>query len=329
MTTGYKFGHSQITGHPGVDWSRAASYLVGLHKRSVHSVDLVDISDIEANLAFKDRLLEARSIDGLSDEDKALAEELASADGVDISHLPGGENYRVSVVSSSNPLGLPGNFWALVTDASEGALVAALMRTVETEGGAELEFKGPDGEDWLPLADLSVIQDYNIVGVLPNAEKLYKNLDRDNTLGVISDYHLDPDGPLPTMDQLEVLRPKDMPEPRGADDPYWERTGESYEEYANRYNVFDLPGGDAPTEEEAEEVTEEVTEDVEDVEEDSVPEAEEDSEEEPLTAALTLDSARDLPDAIAAALLNSDLRWYVERRVAALGLDADLPWQKN
>jgi hypothetical protein len=320
MKTGYKFGHSHITGHPEVDWSRAASYLVSLHKRSVHSIDLLDISDIEENLAFKDRLLEARSIDGLSPEDRALAEELASADGVDISYLPGGENYRVSMVSESNPLGLPGNFWALVVDASEGALVAALMRTVDTENGTELEFKGPDGVDWLPLADLSVIQDYNIVGVLPDAEELYKNFDRNNNLGVISDYNLSPDGPIPTMAQLEVLRSKEMPEPRGADDPYWERTGESYEEYANRYNVFDLSGIDSAEEEEEE--------DPPSVEEEEEAAPEED-EKEGITAALTLDSARDLPDAIAAALLNSDLRWYVERRVAALGIEAELPWQKS
>jgi hypothetical protein len=243
---------------------------------------------------------------------------LASADGVDISYLPGGENYRVSMVSESNPLGLPGNFWALVVDASEGALVAALMRTVDTENGTELEFKGPDGVDWLPLADLSVIQDYNIVGVLPDAEELYRYFDRNNNLGVISDYNLAPDGPIPNMAQLEVLRSKEMPEPRGADDPYWERTGESYEEYANRYNVFDLSGIDSAEEEEDEDPPSEG--------EEAVPE---EDEEEGITAALTLDSARDLPDAIAAALLNSDLRWWVEARVAALGLKASLPWQKN
>lgn len=340
MEPGYEFGHSRIVGNPEVDWSRAASYLTTLHKNSLRSNDDPEnASDLSENMAFRNSLLGARSIDGLSSEDRAMAEELAAADGVDISYFPGGENYRVSMVSTSNPLGLPGNFWALVTDASEGALVAALMRTIDTENGTELQFKGPEGEDWLPLEDLSVIQDYNIVGVLPNAEELYRNLDRDNTLGVISDYHLDPNGPLPTMGQLEVLPSKEIPEPRGADDPYWERTGESYEEHANRYDVF-TASGDAPTEEgeasteeeppaEEETPVEEAPTEEAPTEEEPDDEEEEEMDEEAVTAALTLDGPRDLEDAIAAALLNSDLRWYVERRVAALGLEAALPWQKS
>lgn len=48
-----------------------------------------------------------------------------------------------------------------------------------------------------------------------------------------------------------------------------------------------------------------------------------------MTASITLDSVDDLPLAIAAALRNKDLRWYVERRVEALGLDVDLPWVRG
>lgn len=51
--------------------------------------------------------------------------------------------------------------------------------------------------------------------------------------------------------------------------------------------------------------------------------------EDPLAASAVLNSVEDLPDAIAAAVLDPNLRWYVERRVAALGLEADLPWQKG
>jgi hypothetical protein len=46
------------------------------------------------------------------------------------------------------------------------------------------------------------------------------------------------------------------------------------------------------------------------------------------SAAVTLDSEEDLTAAISAAIEDPDLRWYVERRVEALGLEADLPWQR-
>lgn len=56
---------------------------------------------------------------------------------------------------------------------------------------------------------------------------------------------------------------------------------------------------------------------------------EEVEDEEPLAASVTLDSADDLTAAIAAAVEDPELRWYVERRVAALGLEASLPWQQD
>ena len=61
-------------------------------------------------------------------------------------------------------------------------------------------------------------------------------------------------------------------------------------------------------------------------EEDDEASSESDTVEEPLAASVTLASAEDLDAAIAAAAEDPDLRWYVERRVAALGLEADLPW---
>lgn len=65
----------------------------------------------------------------------------------------------------------------------------------------------------------------------------------------------------------------------------------------------------------------EVSEDVEDESEEEIV-----VDEEPLAASVTLNTVDDLTAAIAAANDDPDLRWYVERRVAALGLEASLPW---
>lgn len=65
---------------------------------------------------------------------------------------------------------------------------------------------------------------------------------------------------------------------------------------------------------------------LEDVEADDVEEVEPQEDEEPIAASVTLDTADDLVAAIAAAVENPELQWYVERRVAALGLAASLPW---
>lgn len=61
-----------------------------------------------------------------------------------------------------------------------------------------------------------------------------------------------------------------------------------------------------------------------DVEDDSVDSVE--AVEEPLAASITLNSADDLDSAIAAAAADPEIRWYVERRMQALGLEARLPW---
>lgn len=50
---------------------------------------------------------------------------------------------------------------------------------------------------------------------------------------------------------------------------------------------------------------------------------------EPLAASITLNRSEDLDAAISAALIDPEMRWYVERRVAALGLKADLPWLRG
>lgn len=274
--TGYQFGHSKILGNPGADWSHAASYLARLNGER-----LAAESGSEADeKAFRQRLTDARGIDDLSPDDRLLAEDLAAADGVDISYFPGGSNYQSSLVSATNPLGLPGDLWAMVTDAEEGALVAALVR-VTPDG--ELEVKWPDGYDWQPLNDLSSISDFNIVGVNPEAVDLFQNYDRDNTLGVISSYPLSDVGPFPTKGLIEIPMSKEIPEPRTEDDEYWENSGETY--------------GTKST--------------------------------SPVIASVVVTSAEDLDDAIAAAAEDPEVRWYVERRMKALGLEADLPWHKG
>lgn len=274
-STDYKFGHHKISGNPKADWSRASAYLDNLNVEKAEQLDPADVDDAALS-AFRDHLIEARGVDELPEAERALAADLAAADGVDISYFPGGENYRVSMVSSTNPLGLPGDLWALVTEPEEGAFVAALMRV--TVGG-ELEIKFPDGHDWMPLTDPTVISDYTIVGAMPEAIDLFNNYDRDNTLGVIGSYPLSDKGPFPSMAQLAVPMTKEIPEPRTEDDPYWTNSGQTY------------------------------------------------GEPRAISASATIiSSIDDLDEAISAAVADPDLRWYVERRVAALGLEADLPW---
>lgn len=274
---GYEFGHSSIIGDPGADWSHASSYLASLYKDRLEAESPLG-DNFEEDSRFRQSLTSVRGVDELSEEDQRLAQDLAESDGVDISYFPGGDNYRASLVSASNPLGLPGNLWALVADPSEGAFVASLMRVTD-EG--ELEIKFPDGYDWQPLTDPSVVSDYDIVGVTDDAVALFNNYDRDNTLGVIGSYPLSDKGPFPTQEQLSVPMSAEIPEPRTEDDEYWRNSGQSY------------------------------------------------SLVSPVTAAITVDSADDLDAAIAAAAQDPEIRWYVERRIRALGLEADLPWQEG
>jgi hypothetical protein len=274
-STGYKFGHYKIVGNPPADWSHAAAYLTSLYedRESGRAV----AGDLGAEQDYKKNLVAANGVSDLNEDDFATSQELAAADGVDISYFPGGTNYRATLASSANPLGLPGDLWALVGDAEEGALVGGLMRTIE---GGEVEVKFPDGHDWQPLSDPSVISDFNIVGVNPESVQLFKNYDRDNTLGVISSYPLSDTGPFPTMEQLQIPMSKEIPEPRTEDDPYWETSGETH---GNR----------------------------------------------PLVASVVVNSSEDLQEAIAAAVYDPDLRWYVERRIKSLGLEAALPWLRD
>lgn len=46
----------------------------------------------------------------------------------------------------------------------------------------------------------------------------------------------------------------------------------------------------------------------------------------PRTEVPTLSSIEDVPKAIQAALESPDIRWYVERRLGALGIETELPW---
>lgn len=280
---GYKFGHSTISGNPAADWSHAASYLARLNKEQLDT-ESPEGDNFDADTEFRGRLTAASGISELSQEDFDRAEELAAHDGVDISYFPGGDNYRVSLVSDANPLGLPGDLWAAVSDPSEGALVSALVRTTN-EG--ELEVKWPDGYDWQDLADPSVISDYDLVGVTADAVELFKNYDRDNTLGVIGSYPLSDTGPFPTQAHLEIPMSREIMEPRGPDDEYWANSGEVHGEPVER------------------------------------------SDDSMMDSAVVIEDEDDLEAAITAAIDDPDIRWYVERRVQALELEADLPWQKD
>lgn len=70
-------------------------------------------------------------------------------------------------------------------------------------------------------------------------------------------------------------------------------------------------------------------EDDDGVDDEAEVDAEVDADEEPLAASVQINSQDDLIAAIAVAVDDPDFRWYVERRVAALGLEASLPWQED
>lgn len=63
----------------------------------------------------------------------------------------------------------------------------------------------------------------------------------------------------------------------------------------------------------------------------------EEAPESPITAAVeellrdvpVITSAEDLPAAISAAADNPEIQWWVERRIKALGIEADLPWAND
>lgn len=278
-TSNQKFGNHAVTGNPKADWSHAASFLAGLHTKTLYGADLPaeDAPDLVRD--FRSRLLKVDGIDQLSEDDLTLVSSLAESVGADISHLPGGENYRVSTESPDNPLGLPGDLWAAVTEVEDGALVAALV----TVNDGELDVMVPGGRGWEPLNDLGVIDGYSLVGVTADAVDLYHNYDRDNTLGVISSYPIATTGPFPTEAQLSVPMPREIGPRRDAADEFWKNAGET-------------PGQVAY------------------------------SDEAMMASAVVIETEDDLQDAIAAAAADPDLRWYVERRVAALGIEASLPW---
>jgi hypothetical protein len=291
-TSSKKIGQYQITGDPSADWSHAAAVLAGWYAKSLYQDASVD-DPSEDDQAFRQRLLRATSIEELSGEDLALAKFLANQNDNDLSYWPGGENYRVSLTSATNPLGLPGDLWGAVGEAEDGALVSAL---VASSPSGELSIMLPGEEGWQPLIDLGIIEGDTMVGLLPDAVELFQKYDRDNTLGVIASYPLSEDGPFPSMDQLSVPMPTEIM-PLRENDP--RRASKAEEE------------PEVETEPEEEEL---------DVEE---------NDDTSVTASVTLDSVDDLTAAIAAAVEDPELRWYVERRVQALGLEASLPWRNS
>lgn len=290
-TNTQKIGHYQVTGDPGADWSHAAAVLAGWYAETLYQDETVD-DPTELDQGFRKRLLKVNAVDELSAEDISLAKFLAKEHDNDLSYWPGGENYRVSVASDTNPLGIAGDLWGAVGEAEDGALVSALVAS--SEDGLIILLPGE--RDWEPLTDLGLIEGDTLVGLMPEAIELFKNYDRDNTLGVVASYPLSETGPFPSIQQLSVPMPTEIMPLREGD--------------PRRKNAT----ADDETEPEAETEPEEL---VEEVEEDAV------------TAAVTLDSDEDLTAAIEAATADPDLRWYVERRVEALGIEASLPWLQN
>lgn len=277
-TSNQKVGHHTLTGNPETDWSHVGSYLAHLYTESLTDAESPAENFVSLDQEFRARLMGVDGIDQLSEEDFALAASLTEAAGVDMSYWPGGENYVVSTVSQDNPLGLPGDLWAAVEEAEDGALVSALVKPA---GEGELDIMVPGGRGWEPLTDLGVIEGYTLVGVSSDAVELFNNYDRANTLGVVSSYPISPEGPHPSDAQLAVPMPREIAPRRDDSDEFWTNAGEA------------PPGA------------------------------------EPVTASVTLNSAEDLTAAIEAAVADPEIRWYVERRMRALGLEAALPWQED
>lgn len=171
---------------------------------------------------------------------------------------------------------------------SDSGLVVTLLQKDEN---------GPvyrHGGEWVPVVDPSAFDGLTFVGVDEDSVETYDNHESSDLLVPISEYTPSMGGPFwpdvvePSGDENNVLD---------------EETG-----------IYGPPVDGSEEDEEGGEVG--PSEDDEDDE----------SEEEAVTASILLDSEEDLTAAVAAAVDDPDLRWYVERRVEALGLEASLPW---
>lgn len=203
---------------------------------------------------------------------------------------PSARRERKTDMSDVTPTTIPDGLMAMTDD--NGTVVTLLKR--DPEHGAVYRHDGA----WHPLVDPTVLNDLAFVGVTASSEPIYDKYEKIDQLVTIGHY-------LPTTEG-----------------PQWTEVVQGYEEPEHASEI-DYAALDEASEED--EVEEEPAEESEEV-----PEPEEDEEdEEAVTAALTLDGPGDLQNAISAALLNKDLRWFVERRVAALGIEAELPWQKD
>lgn len=146
---------------------------------------------------------------------------------------------------------------------------------------------------WKPLVDPTVLDDLAFVGVTASAEAVYDKYLADDKLVTIGHYY------------------------PAADGPYWPYPITEYEEPETAAEVAAAKSAGA------------YDEDEEVAEEDVVEEAAPEEDSESVAASVRIDSAEDLDTAIAAAAGNPDLQWFVERRVAALEIEADLPWTRD
>lgn len=148
-----------------------------------------------------------------------------------------------------------------------------------------------DGE-WQPLLDPRVLDSLSFVGVADSAVDTYDRFLAEDRIVTLGHYVPSPDGPFwphPIVDFTDV----------------------------------EIDEGDEGALREGEHVEgdEEATEEPSGVEDEQV--------DVPVTASVIVNGLDDLPLAIAAALRDENLRWYVERRIEALGLEAVLPWSKD
>lgn len=142
---------------------------------------------------------------------------------------------------------------------------------------------------WHPVVDPTVFDGLTFVGVTASSEAVYDKYEADDKLVTVGHYYPSAEG------------------------PYW----------PDPVKVYDEP-------ETAEESAANRDDDDEDVLDDSdLAESVASDDETAVTASVVVDSAEDLDIAIAAAIVNPEIRWYVERRVASLGLEVALPWLKD
>lgn len=149
------------------------------------------------------------------------------------------------------------------------------------------------GSEWVPVVDPSAFDGLTFVGVDEDSVATYDQYETNDLLAPISEY-------TPSMGG-----------------PFWpdviEKDGDDELVLDEETGIYAAVDGSEEDEERSE----------------VGPSEDDEPEEEAVTASVRLDTVDDLTAAVDAAVRDPDLRWFVERRVAALGLEASLPWQQS